>query len=429
LTLDRGKISRVESDVSFDDNDERHGIALPGIPNLHSHAFQRAMAGFAERRGAGGDNFWTWREAMYRFADRMGPSELEAVAAQAYVEMLESGFTRVGEFHYVHHDRGGVAYADPAEMAGALSRAAATTGLGLTLLPVLYQDGGFGGAAPGTAQRRFICDLDLFARLLESCAKHIEPLGDGVLGLAPHSLRAVSPGALSAAVAMTKGPVHIHIAEQTKEVDDCLTWSGMRPVQWLLAHQNVDARWCLVHATHMVDAETLTLAASGAIVGLCPITEANLGDGVFPARTYQNAGGAFGVGSDSNVRIDAAEELRLLEYGQRLLLRERNVLAEPGQSVGATLLRAAVVGGGSALGSSAAVKEGASADIVSLFPHAPALAEKGGDEIADAFLFAGGRELIDCVWRAGEKVVESGRHRAREAVAQNYLAAMRRLLA
>jgi len=427
VVIKAGRIAKLEIGQDRARADEAHWVALPGMPNVHSHAFQRAMAGRTERRSAGADNFWTWREAMYRLVERIDPQSLHAVAALAFMEMLESGFTRVGEFHYLHHARDGTPYDNPAEMAGAIVEAAQETGIGLTLLPVLYQHGGFGGAAVSQAQHRFVCTLDGYARLLEACAAPLSSLGDAVLGVAPHSLRAVAPEALHAAAAWNRGPVHIHIAEQVQEVRACRDWSGMAPVEWLFAHEQVDQRWCLVHATHMTKAEIGLLAASGAVAGLCPSTEANLGDGLFPARSFVRAGGTFAVGSDSNVRIDAVEELRLLEYGQRVRWRERNVLATQSNSIGASLIASAVAGGARALGASAGIAPGASADFLSLVSDAPALMELEHEVLADAFVFAGGRELVDCVWRAGVKVVEGGRHRARSAISARYAREMRRM--
>ena len=323
-----GMVAAVSPDTAPAPTDERHPICMPGVPNLHSHAFQRGMAGLAEVRGATGDSFWTWRQVMYRFLDRLTPDDVLAIAAMAYVEMLETGFTRVGEFHYLHHDADGQPYGERAAMAAAIAEAARETGIALTLLPVFYAHAGFGGAAPEPAQRRFINDLDSYALLREGSARAIADVPDAVLGMAPHSLRAATPQELTQLLALAPtGPVHIHIAEQTAEVDACVAWSGARPVAWLLANTPVDQRWCLVHATHMTPQETSALAASGAVAGLCPITEANLGDGLFPAGEYFAAGGRWGVGSDSNVMIDASEELRWLEYGQRLGVRGRNLLA------------------------------------------------------------------------------------------------------
>jgi len=432
LTLGDGRIVRVEPGAPRTAHEAANGPALPGLPNLHSHAFQRGMAGLAEVRGPSGDSFWTWREVMYRFLERLGPDEVEAIAAQAYVEMLEAGFTRVGEFHYLHHDRDGSAFADPAEMAARIAAAAAESGVGLTLLPVFYAHSGFGGAAPTAAQARFVHDIDGFARLLEASRAAVADLPGAVVGLAPHSLRAVTPQELTALVGLSgNGPIHIHVAEQTQEVQDCLAWSGARPVEWLLANAPVDPRWCLVHATHVTLEEIADTARLGAVVGLCPITEANLGDGLFLAPEFRQQGGRFGVGSDSNVLIDVAEELRTLEYGQRLARRNRNVMAaEPGDSTGADLYRAALSGGGQALGVGAPkLAVGEPADIVSLDVNHPVLAARRGDTLIDSWVFAGRRDVVDGVWRAGIQQVSGGRHHARDAVAARYRKVLADLLA
>jgi len=429
IAIRGGIVAAIDTGVPPQPADERCAILLPGLPNLHSHAFQRGMAGMAERRGPSADSFWTWRETMYRFVDTIDPDQLGAIAALAFMEMLETGFTRVGEFHYLHHDRDGRAFANPARMAEALAGAAAETGIALTLLPVFYAHGGFGGAAPGPAQCRFLSNVDSFARLRDASRDALAGLPDAVLGIAPHSLRAVTPEELRALGALApEGPVHIHIAEQTREVEDCLAWSGARPVAWLLDHADVDARWCLVHATHMTDAETDALAASGAVAGLCPITEANLGDGLFPADRFVAAGGRYGLGSDSNVLIDAAEEMRLLEYGQRLLHRQRNLLAGPDTPhSGAAIYRAALDGGGAALGAASGIAVGQAADLVSLDADHPSLAEASGDAILDAWAFAAGRGAIDGVWRRGEQLVRGGRHRARAAIVARYRIVLRAL--
>lgn len=429
LTVTAGRIADVEAGASPCADDERHAVALPGIANLHSHAFQRAMAGLTEVRGPSDDSFWTWREAMYRFVERITPDDLTAIAAMAQVEMLESGFTRVGEFHYLHHAPDGSGHTDPAEMGAALARAADQTGIGLTLLPVFYAHSGFGGAAPGLGQRRFANDLDGFAKLLDASERAVAPLPDAVVGIAPHSLRAVTPEELTALSALRPGtPLHIHIAEQVREVEDCVAWSGQRPVEWLLDHQPVDDRWCLVHATHVAPAEVTGIASSGAVVGLCPITEANLGDGIFPARAFLDAGGRFGVGSDSNVLIDMAEELRLLEYGQRLTQRGRNMLADSGASTGASLFAASVAGGAQALGVAGGIAVGVSADLVSLDPAHVSMIGRTRDGWIDALVFAGGRAAIDRVWRHGVCVVAGGRHEAREAIEARYRETLGRLL-
>jgi formiminoglutamate deiminase len=429
ITVQGGLIAAVDAAVA-PGADARHAIALPGLPNLHSHAFQRGMAGLAEVRGTSDDSFWTWREIMYRFVDRLTPDDLAAIAALAYAEMLESGFTRVGEFHYLHHDRDGRPFADPAAMSGAIVAAARETGIALTHLPVFYAHAGFGGSAPGDGQRRFIHDLDGFATLLDAARAEAATLPDAVVGIAPHSLRAVTPDELAVLVPLAGGaPIHIHIAEQVREVEDCIAFIGARPVAWLLDHAPVGPDWCLVHATHMTEAETVALARSGAVAGLCPITEANLGDGLFPAEAFLAAGGRYGVGSDSNVRIDATEELRLLEYGQRLVRRGRNLLAEAGGSTGGALYRAALAGGAQALGAQVGLRVGAPADIVSLDADHPSLATRSGDALLDGLLFAAGREAIDRVWRRGREVVTNGRHVARATIATRYRAALARLLA
>ena len=431
LSFAHGAITEIQPAAEPRAGDERHAIALPGLPNLHSHAFQRGMAGLAERRGLVGDNFWSWREAMYRFLDHIDPDDCEAIAAQLYMEMLESGFTRAGEFHYLHHDRDGATYGNIGEMAERIAAAAAATGIGLTLLPVFYAHSGFGGAAPAQGQRRFITTLDQFSRLIEASRQAIAPLDGAVIGVAPHSLRAATLPEITAITALADGPIHIHAAEQTKEVADCLAHHGRRPVELLLGEAGVNHRWCLIHATHMTEAETRRLAASGAVAGLCPVTEANLGDGVFPALPFLTAGGRFGIGSDSNILIDAAQELRQLEYAQRLTHRERNVLAlAEGRSTGRVLFDTALAGGAQALGVSAVgLASGAPADLISLNAADPAFIGRQGDDMLDAWIFASRNNAVDCVWRHGKKLVSGGRHHARDAIEPRFKAVMRKLLA
>ncbi|WP_234679787.1 formimidoylglutamate deiminase [Bradyrhizobium monzae] len=432
VVLTAGAIAEVTPGVTPSAGDERHAIALPGLASLHSHAFQRGMAGLAELRGDSTDTFWTWRETMYRFALAMTPDDVAAVATLLYVEMLEQGFTRVGEFHYLHHDRDGSHYADPAEMAARVAQAAEASSIGLTLLPSFYAHGSFGGAAPHDGQRRFICSVDQFAKLMTASHEAIAALPDANIGIAPHSLRAVAPDELAAIIPLAEGgPVHIHAAEQVKEVEDCLAWSGRRPVQWLLEHAPVDQRWCLIHATHMTDEEVGTFAKTGAVAGLCPVTEASLGDGIFPGREFADAGGLFGVGTDSNVLVGVAEELRQLEYGQRLKHRARNVLSSgAGRSTGRTLFDTALAGGARALAQPiAGLAPGARADIVTLDVAHPSLAGRARDAIIDGWIFAAGNGAIDCVWAGGNKVVESGRHKLRQAARERFNAAVRRLVA
>lgn len=425
ITFSAAGIERVEQGVPPQAGDERHRFVVPAMPNLHSHAFQRAMAGLAETRGPGEDSFWSWRTEMYRLALSMTPDQVEAVAAQLYMEMLEAGFCRVGEFHYLHHDKDGSPYADPAEMAARIAAASAGTGIALTLLPVFYAHAGFGGTAPMDGQRRFIHDIDAFARLMERARNIVAGLPGAVLGVAPHSLRAATPEELKAVVPLAGGgPVHIHVAEQVKEVEDCIAWSGRRPVEWLLDTMSLDDRWCLIHATHMTPDETVRMAKSGAVAGLCPITEANLGDGVFEAPAFLAGGGRFGVGSDSNILISLAEELRTLEYSQRLLRRSRNVVAAPGQSTGLNLYEQALTGGARALGAASGIEAGRPADLLAL--DLTAAAYLPADKVLDHFVFARGIG-VDSVWVGGSRQVEDGRHRRHDEIAARFARTMTEL--
>jgi len=430
LTVAEGRIKKLETAVEKSSGDEIHAVAVPGMPNLHSHAFQRGMAGLAETRGPSNDSFWTWRELMYRFVGQLDPDQFEAIAAMAFAEMLESGFTRVGEFHYLHRDKDGAPYADRGEMAVRAAAAAHQSGIGLTLLPVFYAHSGFGGLAPNPMQKRFIHGVDDFALLLDASRKAVANLDDAVVGAAPHSLRAVTDDELGKVAALAGGaPIHIHISEQMKEVEDCVAWSGKRPVQFLLETGLVNDRWCLVHATHIDGTEMEAIVKSGAVAGLCPITEANLGDGVFPAAPFLQGGGRLGIGSDSNILIDAAEELRVLEYGQRLAHRSRNVLASAqGASTGAELYRAALAGGAQALGVESGIKAGAPADLVSLDLGHPAMTGRKDDSLLDSWIFAARGGAVDAVWRRGNKVVAQGRHVARDAINARYRKTLAALL-
>lgn len=401
-------------------------LVVPGMANLHSHAFQRAMAGLAEQRGDSADSFWTWRRTLYDFLDRLTPDDVEAIAALVCSEMLEAGFTTLGEFHYLHHDPAGRPYDDIGEMAGRIAAAAAATGIGLTLLPVFYAHGGFGGAPPTDGQRRFINDPDGFARLVESAGQHLDGLAGARMGIAPHSLRAATVEEIGRILPLAgDGPVHIHVAEQTQEVEDCLSWCGRRPVEYLLDSLPVDARWCAIHATHMTPAETGALARSGAVAGLCPETEANLGDGLFDAPRFLAAGGRFGIGSDSHIHIGLAEELRLLEYGQRLSLRGRNLLCDPGAGTGESLFRAAVSGGARAVGQPVdGLQAGQRADFVVLDESHPSLAGRPVERMVDSWIFAGDRSCVRDVHVAGRRVVADGRHLARDLIRSGYARVM-----
>jgi formimidoylglutamate deiminase len=398
---------------------------VPGIANLHSHAFQRAMAGLAERQTNPEDSFWTWRETMYRFAARFDPDTLHAVAAQLYVEMLEAGYTSVCEFHYLHHAPDGRPYADPAAMSRALVAAARETGIRLTLLPVLYMSGGFDGRALGERQRRFGHEVDGFLALLDMLRA-----GEGDMlrvGCALHSLRAVPADAMRDVLAAlpVASPIHIHIAEQLGEVQDCIALRGARPVEWLLANAAVDRHWTLVHATHLTGAEVQGIAGSGATVAICPTTEANLGDGLFPLRPYLDAGGRWGVGSDSQISVSPVEELRWLEYGQRLATHHRNIAVRvDSHSVGETLLRGVQDSAITATGN-AAVGD----DRITLDVDAPQFAGMTRDDAIDRWIFSGNRNLVRDVEVGGVQVVRDGRHRDRDAIAARYRVAMRQLLA
>lgn len=426
IVCDKGAVSSIETGVSPQPQDERHAVIVPAMPNLHSHAFQRAMAGLAEIRGPADDSFWSWRTVMYKFALSMTPDHVEAVAAQLYMEMLEAGFGRVGEFHYLHNDRDGSHYGNIAEMAERIGAAAAQTGIGLTLLPVFYAHSGIGGRPPIDGQKRFIHSLDSYERLMQGAQTVVKSLAGAALGIAPHSLRAVTGEELAAIEPLAKGgPIHIHVAEQTKEVDDSLAFSGARPVEWLLENAPVDDRWCLIHATHMTEAETRRMAKSGAVAGLCPITEANLGDGIFPAPDFIAESGHYGIGSDSNILISVPEELRTLEYSQRLSRRARNVIADAGGSTGEKLFRQALEGGGRALASQNAIEKGKSADLVAL--DISAVSYLPASQILDQWIFAGGVR-VDCVWVRGEKQVQAGQHVRRREISARFNKVMAELV-
>jgi formimidoylglutamate deiminase len=432
IGVEGGVIVSIAAGAARDGAEHIDGIAVPGLPNLHCHAFQRGMAGLAERRGPQADSFWTWREVMYRFLGRLSPDDVEAIAAFAYVEMLETGFTTVGEFHYLHHDVDGRPYVDIGEMAKRIAAACTETRIGLTLLPSFYAYGGFGGAPPSPGQRRFLNDPERFLKIVERSRAIVAGLPDARVGVAPHSLRAVTPETLRAVCqAVPDGPIHIHAAEQTKEVDECVAALGGRPVQWLLDNAEIDSRWCLIHATHTSETEIRALAASRAVIGLCPLTEASLGDGIFDGAGYLDSEGRFGIGSDSNIQIDAAAELRQLEYGQRLTRRGRNVMTtQEGESTGRRLFTTALAGGAKALQRPiGALAVGARADVVLLDGEHPDLASRQGDQWLDAWIFVAGRAVVKTVLVGGEIVVESGRHRMRPKIEARYKRALAHLLA
>ncbi|WP_118134234.1 formimidoylglutamate deiminase [Oceanicella sp. SM1341] len=398
-------------------------ILLPAPSNLHSHTFQRAMAGMTEARAPERDSFWTWRVLMYRFLDLLSPEQIGAIAAMAFVEMQEAGFAAVAEFHYLHHQPGGAPYEDIAETSRRIFAAARDTGIGLTHLPVLYSHGGPGAQPLEGGQKRFGNDMERFSRLMMALDLEGMP-GDTRIGVAPHSLRAVTTDVF--AHLSSPGPIHIHAAEQEREVEEIEAWLGARPVQWLLDNAGLSERWCLIHCTQMQPGETEALARSGAVAGLCPVTEANLGDGIFDGPRFLGAGGRFGVGSDSNIRVSLAQELRALEYSQRLRDRARNVLApEGGGSVGENLFLRAASGAARALDREAgALAPGLLADVMALDAGALTFAGLTPQQFVDGWIFAGADGPVADLWSAGRHRVVAGRHVARTEVEANYRAAI-----
>lgn len=430
VTVDGGgMISGVETGLK--EGEHLSGIAVPAMPNVHSHAHQRFMLGLAERAGPGADSFWTWREAMYGFALRLSPDDLEAVAAQLYVEMLKAGFSIVGEFQYLHHQPDGTPYADPAEMSLRCYAAAQHAGIGITILPTLYAFGGFGGQDPVAGQRRFLNKAERFLRIVGNLS--IQSKSDPLrrVGISPHSLRAVTPELLREVIAglPADAPIHIHVAEQVKEVEDCLAFSGRRPVELLMESFDLSDRWTAIHATHMTPAETSALARSGAIAGLCPTTEANLGDGIFPATHFMAEGGPIAIGSDSHITVSPAEDLRMLEYSQRLRDRTRNALAGgPGRSTGRTLYAAALRGGARSMCQPVgAIAPGLRCDVTVLDADHPLLAGRAEDAALDSWIFSGGNALVKDVIVGGAHVVKDRHHIHEETIARNFRAALRRL--
>lgn len=428
-----GRITGIEAGVAAQAGDVQVDVLLPALANLHSHSFQRAMAGMTEVRAAGRDSFWTWRTLMYQFMQNVTPEQYQAIAALVFMEMQEAGYASVGEFHYVHHQNGGARFDQVSELSQRVFAAAAQTGIGLTHLPVLYTYGGAGRADLSGGQMRFGNTVAQFADLVaEARGKAAETLpGDARVGIAPHSLRATCPEGLAEALPIAEGnPIHIHISEQPKEVEDIQGWLGARPVEWLLQNAPVDDNWCLIHATHMTDQETRDMARSGAVAGLCPITEANLGDGPFNGPAYLEEGGAFGVGSDSNVCISLTEELRMLEYSQRLRDISRNVMIPDEGSVGEVLYMGSATGGATAVGrDSGEIAVGKLADLVAIDRTDPALVALRDDQLLDGLCFAAKDRVITDLWSAGRHQVQGGRHVARDAVIAAYGDAIRLLLA
>lgn len=434
MTVDpSGMIIALTKGTAADADYSHSGYAVPGMANVHSHAFQRAMAGLAEISGDQADSFWSWRTVMYSFLGEINPDQLQAIASQLYVEMLKSGFTSVGEFHYLHNDTSGQAFSNRAEMCNRIVGAAIETGIGITLLPVLYQYSGFGAIAPTLQQNRFTQSLDQFVSLIEELQKQAIDVPGMNVGVAPHSLRAVDPKSLADLIGSIPEdmPLHIHIAEQMQEVVDCQNWSGQRPVEWLNDNVDLSNRWCLIHATHLVPEEVASVAQSGAVVGLCPITEANLGDGLFPAVDFMGRGGKIALGSDSNILVSLAEECRLLEYGQRLNLQSRNLLGNTGASTGEQIFSQAVSGGHQALGrpGKPGLEIGGRGSFVILDPAHPAIIGKPKRAVIDSWLFAGDNSVVKDVAIDGKLVVIDGHHLAEEAIKNRFGTVMTELVA
>lgn len=431
-----GVTPNADMSPSNADRERIAGPVIPGMANLHSHAFQRAMAGLAETAGPQGDSFWAWRELMYQFLDRLTPDHIEAIAAWLYVEMLEAGYTSVAEFHYLHHDPLGQPYQNRAETALRIVRAAEASGIGLTLLPVLYTHGNFGSEAPSGGQKRFLHDTEHFVDLVLYLASGFKGSTRMRIGVAPHSLRAVHADQLRTIVALARDlgsqtPIHMHVAEQMKEVHDCVSATGKRPMRWLLDEIGLNPNWCVVHATHLSPDEVRDLAASGAVAGLCPSTEGDLGDGFFQGVSYLTAGGRFGIGGDSHALVDPFMELRLFEYGQRLIHQRRNLLASTaGESLGGRLFRGAAQGGAQALAqATGAIAVGHRADLVVLDAETAALAGKQKDAILDSAIFGPSRALVRDVMVAGLWAVQDGHHRRHDELQRNYSATLKELLA
>ena len=427
-----GKITHVESGVmpGPDDLQLRNRILLPAMANLHSHSFQRAMTGITEKRAKNQDSFWSWRELMYCFLEKLNPEHIEAIAALVFMEMLESGYASVGEFHYLHHQQGGQPYENIAETSSRIIAAAIQTGIGLTHLPVYYMQGGLNGEQLSKGQLRFGNNTENYFRILEQIENEIQTAPeDYMFGMAPHSLRAVSPEALKEILDSRQcEPVHIHISEQQKEVEDIQNNYGKRPVNWLIDNVNVDSRWCLVHATHMLPEEIDKLANSGAVAGLCPITEANLGDGIFDGFEYISSGGKYGIGSDSNVRISLTEELRMLEYSQRLFRKERNIMKDTSRSIGKSLYISALSGGAQGMArNSGNIASGQWADLLTLNSDALTLYGSSEDEILDSWIFSADDSLIREVWSAGRQMVVEGRHVMHDQIEKQFREVIREL--
>ena len=439
IIIEQGQISAIVSGKQ-DNAQVANGPVIPGMVNCHSHAFQRAFAGFSEQGSEGQDSFWTWRKIMYQFLAQLTDEDAKVIAKQLYIEMLKMGYTRVAEFHYLHHDIDGSTYRESnninglASMARAIFDAAQESGIGLTLLPVLYQHSGFGELAPTDGQKRFINSTEQFNNLVSDCHKLSTSYRNTNVGIAPHSLRAVDKDSLQSAVAHVrsldhKAPIHIHISEQQKEVEDCLAHYGKRPVQWLLDNIDLDQHWCLIHATHIDDNECAGMVEKNVIAGICPTTEANLGDGVFPTTEFMAQNGTIAIGSDSHISVNPIEELRWLEYAQRLIKQQRAILANNQQaSVGLNLWQQTAKGGAQSTSSNTGeLAIGKQADLLVLCDRQSQLFAHSDQHIMDSIVFASQQNPIQDVMVNGEWVIQAAMHEQQQDSEQQFAALLKKL--
>jgi formimidoylglutamate deiminase len=439
ITIEQGVITAITAGKA-DGAEVAKGAVIPGMVNCHSHAFQRAFAGFSEQGSEGQDSFWTWRKIMYQFLAQLTEVDAKSIAKQLYIEMLKMGYTRVAEFHYLHHDIDGSTYDNNsshlATMAHAIFDAAKESGIGLTLLPVLYQHSGFGEQAPTDGQKRFINSTAQFNQLVSDCFTLSESFPNTNVGIAPHSLRAVNKDALASAIAHVRAldkqaPIHIHIAEQQKEVDDCLAHYGKRPVQWLLDNIALDQHWCLIHATHLDEQERKGIIATQAIAGICPTTEANLGDGIFPTTEFLAEQGTIAIGSDSHISVNPIEELRWLEYAQRLIRQQRAILASKEQaSVGQNLWQQAAVGGAQSTNSNTGcLAIGKQADLLVLDSEQTKLFANTRQHLLDSVIFASQQNIVNDVMVNGAWVIKDKQHKEQQQTGDNFAKLLLRLSA
>jgi len=444
ITIEQGVITAIDAGM-IEGAEIAQGAVIPGMVNCHSHAFQRAFAGFSEQGSEGQDSFWTWRKIMYQFLAQLTEVDAKNIAKQLYIEMLKMGYTRVAEFHYLHHDIDGSAYnskaitdksASLATMAQAIFDAAQESGIGLTLLPVLYQHSGFGEQSPSEGQKRFINSTEQFNQLVSDCFTLSEQYSNTNVGIAPHSLRAVDKTSLLSAVEHVRrldnqAPIHIHISEQQKEVDDCLEYFGKRPVQWLLDNVELDKHWCLIHATHIDEAERKGIIAKEAIAGICPTTEANLGDGIFPTTEFLAEKGTIAIGSDSHISVNPIEELRWLEYAQRLIKQQRAILAtDEHASVGQNLWQQAAMGGAQSTNSNTGcLAIGKQADLLVLDKDKTKLFANANQQLLDSMIFASQQNPVSYVMVNGIWQIKAQQHVEQVQASDNFAKLLVRLSA